>query len=66
MPKTAWTTPIPNELFSYELKKRRWTEVYVAVQIGVPDKNTVGRWKRGEAVPYDYYKEKCQYRHLQD
>src|SRR5437879_5135397 len=60
MPKTARTPPIPNELFSYELKKRHWTEVYVAVQIGVSDNNTVGRWKRGEAVPSDYYRRKLK------
>src|SRR5436309_8769073 len=59
MAKTAKTV-IRNELFSYELKKRRWTEIFVAGQIGAPDKNTVGRWKRGEAVPSEYYKEKLE------
>src|SRR2546423_5928629 len=53
-------TAIPNELFSYAMKIRHWTEVYVAVQIGVPDKNTVGRWKRGEAVPSEHYKKKLE------
>ena len=43
-------------LLKAERMKRGWTQAKVAEAVGV-DTRTVGRWERGKAFPYPYYRE---------
>lgn len=40
-----------------EREKRGWARGYIAEQVGV-DVATVGRWERGERLPYPHYRQK--------
>jgi len=43
----------PNRTLKLERERRRWTQLYVAQQIGV-DAFTVSRWERGLNLPSPY------------
>ncbi len=45
-----------SDLLKAERRKRGWTQAKVAEAVGV-DAKTVGRWERGKAIPYPYYRE---------
>src|SRR5436309_15316511 len=49
---------IPNELFTYERKKRHWTQGEVADKISAPDERLIRRWERGEVTPTLHYRGK--------
>ncbi len=49
---------IPNELFTYERKKRHWTQGDVADKISAPDERLIRRWERGEVAPTPHYRGK--------
>src|SRR5260221_9511669 len=49
---------IPNELFTYERKKRHWTQGDVADKISAPDERLIRRWERGEVTPTPHYRGK--------
>src|SRR5437588_5172349 len=45
-----------SNLLKAERIRRGWTQAKVAEAVGV-DAKTVGRWERGKAIPYPYYRE---------
>ena len=45
-----------SDLLKAERIKRGWTQAKVAEAVGV-DTKTVGRWERGQGVPYPYFRE---------
>jgi transcriptional regulator with XRE-family HTH domain len=45
-----------SDLLKAERIKHGWTQAKVAEAVGV-DAKTVGRWERGKALPYPYYRE---------
>lgn len=64
---------IPNELFSYELEQRQWTNRELADKIleldekvdiafrkeqALTDEDRVKRWRRGVAIPQKYFRQK--------
>jgi len=49
---------IPNELFTYERKKRHWTQGDIADKISAPDERMIRRWERGEVAPTPHYRGK--------
>ncbi len=49
---------LPNELFTYERKKRHWTQGDVADKISAPDERMIRRWERGEVAPTPHYRGK--------
>lgn len=46
---------IPNELFTYERNKRRWTQGYIAQRLDMLEDRTVRRWERGESLPEPHF-----------
>src|SRR6266704_739619 len=49
---------IPNELFTYERKKRHWTQGDVADKISAPDERLIRRWEHGDVAPTPHYRGK--------